>query len=612
MDATGDRNSARACVPVYLHDDAVGRPFAAVLHRPGGETADAGVLFCAPFGYDAMCAHRGLRAWANELAASGHAALRFDLPGGGDSAGGPRDPGLAATWPAAVAAAARYVKAAAGCRRTVAVGLGLGGILAAQAVAEGAPIDELALWGVPARGRTLVRELQAFSRLGATDVDSFDFDAAGAPPLPEGSLEAGGFLLSGETVAALLAVDLAKLDLGRIRRALVLGRDGVSADKRLVEALEAAGAQVEVDEGPGWSKLLDEPQKSVPPEATFARVARWLEEGGAPQRAEEPAGEPPRVTDVLELPEGVRERPLALDRDISCVLVEPTGERDPDAPCVALLNVGAERRTGPNRMWVEAARRWAARGVVCARIDLPGIGDAGGPTSPFGGDYALYDDELVAHLARALRALRGEGVADRFALVGLCSGAYWAFQYALRDARIAALLLINPRMLLFDETLGQAAEARHVKRVASAEAWRKVLQGRLTWARVRRLLIALLTMARRLPAMLADRVRARLRGGDELDLALDRLRDQGTTLALRFTAEEPLLDDLRRSGHLDRIERWPTMSVGPIPGPPDTHTLQVVRMQPLAHAVMDEWLEAELRRARSGGRRAPAGTAGGR
>src|SRR5204863_2898926 len=40
-------------------------------------------------------------------------------------------------------------------------------------------------------------------------------------------------------------------------------------------------------------------------------------------------------------------------------------EPDPNAPraecCVLFLNPGAVRHIGPNRMWVEAARRWAAR-----------------------------------------------------------------------------------------------------------------------------------------------------------------------------------------------------------------------------------------------------------
>ncbi len=603
--------------PVYLDDPSLGGPLLATLH-PAAGAADAaapatGVLLCAPFGYDAMCAHRGLRTWAGELAADGRPALRFDLPGTGDSAGGPRDPEQARAWTTAVGVAARHLRAATGCRRVVAVGLGLGGLLAAQAAADGAPIDDLVLWGTPARGRALVRELRAFSRLGISDLDAFDFDAAGAPPLPDGAIESGGFLMSGETAAAVGAVDLTALDLTRIGRALLLGRDGVSVDARLVTALEAAGVAVTVEDGPGWSELTDEPHQAVAPAATIAVVARWLEEGEREAHAG-PGNDvaAPATSDTLTLPGGGTETPVVLGDGPSApvaIITTPgsdpfrcTGARvqrngsDPGGLCVVLLNVGGERRVGPNRMWVEAARRWAARGVVTVRLDLPGIGDAGGPPSPWGAFLSLYCDELVDATGAALDALAARGLGPRFALVGLCSSGYWGFQQALRDDRVSALMLINPRMLLYDDTLGQAAEARHVRRVVSLDVWRQILRGRLTVARVRRLAAALLVMVRRVPAMLAARLRARRAGGDALDLAFDRLRDQDTTLGLWFTPDEPVLADLERTGHLDRLDRWPTMTVGHVPGPPDTHTLQVVRMQPLAHDVLDAWLDRQRAR----------------
>ena len=46
--------------------------------------------------------------------------------------------------------------------------------------------------------------------------------------------------------------------------------------------------------------------------------------------------------------------------------------------CAVFLNAGAVRRIGPNRLWVEAARRWARAGVPSVRMDLEGIGDADG------------------------------------------------------------------------------------------------------------------------------------------------------------------------------------------------------------------------------------------
>ncbi len=258
--------------------------------------------------------------------------------------------------------------------------------------------------------------------------------------------------------------------------------------------------------------------------------------------------------------------------------------------------MGAERRIGANRMWVEAARRWAAKGVPSVRLDLIGIGEGGGPATPWNGEYALYDDALVAQVEIALDALPGYGLAPRFLLIGMCSGAYWAFTRARQDPRIVALELLNTRMLLFDETRGSAAEVRHLRRLSGREVWRDMLAGKLTWARAQRMLRAIAVMVARAPQLLVDRLRAKSGGGDPLDLALDTLRDQGTAVSLRFTEGEPLQEELARSGHLARLARWPNVAVRPLPGPADAHTLQVVRMQPAVHRALDTFLAEQLAR----------------
>jgi len=56
------------------------------LHRPARATHDLGVVICKPFGYEALCGHRSLRAFAEMAAAAGVPALRFDYRGSGDAA----------------------------------------------------------------------------------------------------------------------------------------------------------------------------------------------------------------------------------------------------------------------------------------------------------------------------------------------------------------------------------------------------------------------------------------------------------------------------------------------------------------------------------------------
>ncbi len=251
--------------------------------HPAAEDGDgAAALICPPFGWEDFCSYRSRLTWADELAADGHPTLRIDLPATGDSGGDPEDPARLEAWTTAVTAAADWLRASTGRSRVATIGIGLGGLIACRALADGAAIDDLVLWAVPSRGKALVRELRVFARLNATEVDAEDALARPAlpepPPLPDGSLEVGGFMLDGATVEALGSLDLTKLDLGpgRGRRVLMLERDGIEVDERLREHLEGSGAEVTVAPGPGYGRMMAHPQQARAPEAEIAAVSEWL------------------------------------------------------------------------------------------------------------------------------------------------------------------------------------------------------------------------------------------------------------------------------------------------------------------------------------------------
>ena len=73
--------------PAYFMSN--GRACVRWLHRPAVTVAtrDVGVVICCPLGYKALLSHRSLRHLAEEAAARGYPALRFDYDGTGDSAG---------------------------------------------------------------------------------------------------------------------------------------------------------------------------------------------------------------------------------------------------------------------------------------------------------------------------------------------------------------------------------------------------------------------------------------------------------------------------------------------------------------------------------------------
>lgn len=599
-------------VPLYLQTG--GGPVFGVVHAPAGEVRrTTGVLMIPPFGWEDICSYRSRRDWAEQLATAGHATLRIDLPGTGDSGGSPSDPERLSAWSAATVCAAEQLRSLSGCERVAAIGIGLGGLVICRAISEHAAIDEVVLWAVRARGRPFLRELRVFSRL-----EDSDFDVPGEvqpQPLPDGYTGAGGFVLSAETTQALEDLDVSTLALpsGRVSRALLLERDGIGIDERLRESFEQAGAAVTVAEGPGYGAMMAKPHLAIPPTAVFAAVQSWLEQserGPAPpvpiERAADtdqvdghrpgvdlPVGDT-RIHPSIDLPVGdthIRETLLTVEQsfgELLGVLAEPV-----DVPraglCVVMLNAGAIRRVGPNRMWVEAARRWAARGVPTLRLDLEGIGDADGDASRLGDLAKLYAPELVAQVRAAVDVLDARGLGSRYVLGGLCSGAYWSFHTALADERIAAAFMLNPRALFWSPSLAIARDFR--RGPLRLSSWRRVLRREVPLARMS-------TLAVRAPFVLPRRALARWyarrRGGDEVGQALDRLLDADKHLHFFFSGNEPLYEELELEGRLDQLDRRPNMSLELIPD--RDHTLRPFQAQRAAHRALDRALDEELRR----------------
>jgi serine aminopeptidase S33 family len=103
-----------------------------------------------------------------------------------------------------------------------------------------------------------------------------------------------------------------------------------------------------------------------------------------------------------------------------------------------LFNAGVVPRIGPNRLNVRIARALATSGIPALRFDLSGRGDS----APARG-MESYEQQAVADIRSAMNLLNERTGVNRFALMGLCSGAENAFHAALADDRVVGLTLMD-------------------------------------------------------------------------------------------------------------------------------------------------------------------------
>ena len=552
-----------------------------MVHPPSRASGTA-VLIVPPFGWQEACSYRPLRTWAQALAGAGHTAARLTLPGTGDAAGdvaGSDDalPG----WRAAVAEAADRLREDTGCERLIAVGIGVGGMLALLARSDGVAFDDLILWNVPARGRRLVRELVGESRIiaAAFPEDEPDQDTG------DGALELTGYRLGAATAASLRELDLTELDLGTRApdRVLMLGRDGIEPDERLIAHLRASGTQVDTARGDEYAAMMAQPQDSVAPGVAIAASLRWLADGESATGI--PSGEGASGIDgagsatiarghgSVPAPAGggastggvylsdavvhcmfgataLRERPVWIDTEhgrLFGVQTERAGGGTASTYAV-LVGAGALVHTGPSRNWVQIARRSAAAGLPVIRLDLSGVGESDGVAPGLLDESNLYSDWRDIEVREVLDALERAGLGERFVLGGLCAGAYQALRRALADERVCGVWLLNLYAVRWSADL-VAERIRH----SAVTAALPDLRGRLRRGGVVRKLLALARPDRmwRLVSRAGERREAR-----ETIAAFERLDRREVETLVVLSRAEALRNVFARRGVKTAYAGW--------------------------------------------------------
>lgn len=433
---------------------------------------DLGAVVCPPLGHEMMVSHRAHRHLAESLAAAGVATVRVDYDGTGDSAGDDHDPDRVSAWLASVTLAVRTLRERSGAGRVALVGTRAGALLA-LAFAAREHVDALVLSAPPASGRALLRELRAFQSMKPQP----------ARPRTEpvvGGEEMLGFFFGKETVEALTALDgaailpRAPVDVFVVARGTPPGNE-----EKVVKRLREAGCRVDSGASTVGSMLTDDPYSAVVPDAAWREVSGWLRERSSAVSTAPSARADTAVTTAL-VGDGVRESLVRFGSGTFGVLTEPTTESRA-RPVVVLHNIGANHRVGSNRLYVTWARAFAAEGLSTLRFDRPGLGD-----SPAIGEVEnyVYSARSAAWSREAMDFLVRSARADRFVLMGLCSGAYVSYHSALADGRVVGAVLVNP--LTFRWREGDSLEVVTRKSFSSTRFYLRALTDPATFARLRR------------------------------------------------------------------------------------------------------------------------------
>jgi alpha-beta hydrolase superfamily lysophospholipase len=548
--------------PFYFKSDD--NQLFAWLHRPVAPLASKiGVVICAPYGYESICAHRSIREFAEAITAAGIPAMRFDYSGTGDSAEIDKDADHVAQWTRDVIAAIRELRRLAGVERVCLLGIRLGAMLAALAAAECRAVDSLILVGPVVSGRRYVRELRTtqlagIALSGSSGSDS-DPDAKSTAPKV---LEAGGFSLSAATLASLALVDLQATAAPPVRSMLILDNDKLPSAKRWSESLSHSAVELDYKVLPGLIEMaITAPQFAAVPRAMIDATREWLTatamNGSPGDRSPAPCDSSLPVTLTLaenpnsrQLP--ITERPIFISSGAQLfgIVTEPPSD-EKRRRAVILLNPGADFHIGASRMYVSLARRWAQHGYVVLRLDLAGIGDSATRTGKV--DDEVFPDEAIDDIRSAVEFIQWRYATRDVALAGLCSGAYHALRAAAAGLDVNRILMVNPQNYFWKKGTRldqiQLIEVVHNpglyrQRMLSGRAWRRVFSGDVDVVRIAAIYLQRLRFAGE--TMLREIARPlRIRLPNDLGWDLERIVANGIRITFIFARGEPGIDLLK-------------------------------------------------------------------
>jgi alpha-beta hydrolase superfamily lysophospholipase len=466
----------------------------------GPAASDLGIVICNPFGYETICAHKSLLAFAEACAATGVSALRFDYRGTGDSSSTGGEEDQISAWCEDIRAAIEFLQRTCSVRRICLLGVRLGALLATRVAAQH-NVDSLIAVAPVVSGKRYLRELRAFQATASAGGEGGAGSDAASADDPDGGMEVAGFPLFQSSLGSLKQLDVSKLPDGPKVAALIVDRDDLPGTSSWSASLASKGVDVQYTALPGFSQMVSTPHESVVPVAIVDAVSQWLRRHVVTAPMANQASPLDVLNSPVDIPNEPRmrmkhdsgvelvERAVSLDREgvLFGIVTEPAARADrAEAYGVILLNTGATSHVGPNRMYVELCRRWAARGYVALRFDLAGLGDSAARA----GEKAnqVYPPGALDDVRRAIDFMRERLHTRNITLAGVCAGAYHGLRSAVAGLPVNTVLLVNPLTFYWKQgsTLSdlQISEVVrnpgvYARNAFSSRHWLKLVRGRV-------------------------------------------------------------------------------------------------------------------------------------
>jgi len=431
--------------PVWFGQD--NRPLFGWIHYPLPRQVRGGVILCSSLGIESEASDFVFRQFADQLARKKFIVLRFDYDGTGNSAGSQNDPDRLNSWISSIHSAVQTLQQT-GVSHLSVVGIRMGALLSVVEQTRHGLFQNVVLWDPYTSGRAFMRQHRLLRSLVGRMV--------GDENMKKGEIL--GVSWSEETIKQLDALNLADLEIAKVRRALILSRSDNPLPDQLQKNLSES--RVTWDFVNGQSQLFDS-TLLLPTihQNDLSTIIDWL-------CCDQPSWQVVRrtwtsgnIAHRLGIRTSVIEQALTVPPDDTfCIVTRSREVVTRNGNTIIFLNAGNLHHVGPARQWVELGRNWADHGFQCVRIDLPGLGESRKATE---GDSKRNAEDIELVLKNLFDHL--EVPARSIILVGLCSGANQAIAVA-EKIKLAGIIAINPSV--------QSQERRYTLRLLSI--WRRL------------------------------------------------------------------------------------------------------------------------------------------